>query len=350
MKIGLLIPLQGAAGLWGPSCESCARLAMADLNAASGVLGESVELLVLDSGASRAEVARLLANATAPQHVTGRQPIDALVGMHPSDLRGFVSRSIPADLPYIYTPLYEGGEFAPNVFAIGETPDRLLRPGIAWMADHHRARRWFFIGNDYVWPRMMHRVARGLVVQHGGCDVGEAYLPFGIQDYEPVLAAIKGAQPDAVLMSLLGDEAIRFNRAFAAAGLPASVERFSTAVDENVLYGIGADCTENMVVSSGYFAHLATRENDVFRERYHGLLGEAPPMQNDLGESCYEGLHYFAALAEHARSTSARAMRRAERSLPFHRSARFAGQGTARHRKIHVAAADGLDLHVLRSQ
>ena len=350
MKIGLLIPLQGAAGLWGPSCESCARLAMADLNAASGVLGESVELLVLDSGASRAEVARLLANATAPQHVTGRQPIDALVGMHPSDLRGFVSRSIPADLPYIYTPLYEGGEFAPNVFAIGETPDRLLRPGIAWMADHHRARRWFFIGNDYVWPRMMHRVARGLVVQHGGCDVGEAYLPFGIQDYEPVLAAIKGAQPDAVLMSLLGDEAIRFNRAFAAAGLPASVERFSTAVDENVLYGIGADCTENMVVSSGYFAHLATRENDVFRERYHGLLGEAPPMQNDLGESCYEGVHYFAALAEHARSASAGAMRRAARSLPFHTSARFAGQGTARHRKVHVAAADGLDLHVLRSQ
>ena len=40
MKIGLLIPLQGAAGLWGPSCDSCARLAMADLNAGSGVLGE----------------------------------------------------------------------------------------------------------------------------------------------------------------------------------------------------------------------------------------------------------------------------------------------------------------------
>ena len=350
MKIGLLIPLQGAAGLWGPSCDSCARLAMADLNAGSGVLGEPVELVVLDSGASRTEVARRLAEITSPQHVTGYPPIEALVGMHPSDLRGFVSRSIPADLPYIYTPLYEGGETAPNVFAIGETPDRLLRPGIAWMADHHRARRWFFVGNDYVWPRMMHRVARRLVVQHGGCDVGESYLPFGIQDFEPVLAAIKIARPDALLMSLLGEEAIRFNRAFAAAGLPARIERFSTAVDENVLYGIGADCTENMVVSSGYFAHLATRENDVFRERYHGLLGEAPPMQNDLGESCYEGLHYFAALAEHARSASAGAMRQAARSLPFHRSARFAGQGTARHRQIHVAATDGLDLHVLRSQ
>ncbi len=350
MKIGLLIPLQGAAGLWGPSCDACARVAMADLNAGSGILGDVVELVVFDSGASRHDIACRLAEATAPRHVTGHAPIQALVGMHPSDLRSFVSDTIPEDLPYIYTPLYEGGETAPNVFAIGETPDRLLRPGIAWMSDHHRVRRWFFVGNDYVWPRMMHRVARRLVVQHGGCDVGEAYLPFGLQDFERVLDAIRTAQPDAVLMSLLGEESIRFNRAFAAAGLPAGIERFSTAVDENVLYGIGADCTENMVVASGYFAHLATRENDVFRERYHGLLGDTPPMQNDLGESCYEGLHYFAALAEHARSTSARAMRRAARSLPFHRSARFAGQGTARHRMIHVAAADGLDLHVLRSQ
>jgi urea transport system substrate-binding protein len=317
---------------------------MTELNAVSGIVGRRVELVVLDSGAPRPALACILRSAIASGEIV------ALLGMHPSDLRAFVTAHIPSDFPYVYTPLYEGGETAPNVFAIGETPDRLLRPGIAWLAEHRRARRWFFVGNDYVWPRMMHGVARDLVARHGGSTSSEAYFPFGTEDFDPVFAGIRAAKPDVVLMSLIGDDAVRFNRAFAEAGFAGRMLRFSTAIDENVLYGIGPENTENMVLTAGYFAHLRSMENDVFRESYHAVFGESPPMQNDLGQSCYEGLHYLAALVGQAQSTSARALRRAAGSLFQHRSARFAGKGTARRRKIHVARADGLDLHIVDSR
>jgi urea transport system substrate-binding protein len=344
IRIGLIIPLRGAAGIWGPSSEACARLAAADLNAASGLLDAEVDLVVIDAGGSRPEIAAALRRAC------GSEAIDALVGMHPSDLRAFVTSNLPPDLPYIYTPLYEGGETAANVFAIGETPDRLLQPGIAWLAENRRAQRWFMVGNDYVWPRMMHRVARDLVLRHGGSSVGEAYFPFGARDFDAILAGIRLARPDVVLMSIIGEDAVAFNRAFAEAGLAARMLRFSTAVEENVIYGIGPEMTENMYLTAGYFAHLRSAENDAFRERYHAAFGEAPPMQNDLGESCYEGVHYLAALVTAARSTSARALKRALPAMAHHRSARFAGQGAERSRKVHVAAVEGLEPRLLQSR
>ena len=54
-------------------------------------------------------------------------------------------------------PVYEGGERAPGVFMVGETPPRQLKPAIHWLAEQRGARRWYLVGNDYVWPHVSHR-------------------------------------------------------------------------------------------------------------------------------------------------------------------------------------------------
>ncbi|WP_131194804.1 substrate-binding domain-containing protein [Lichenihabitans psoromatis] len=345
IKVGLLIPMQGAAGIWGPSCEASARLAVAELNAGAGMLGQSVDLVIIDAGQTRSHVERVL------RDIVVSQSVDALVGMHLSDLRGIVASQIPPDMPYVYTPLYEGGDAVSNVFAIGETPDRLLRPGIEWLTTHRRAERWWLIGNDYIWPHVVHRHARQMLRQLGCRVVGSALLPFDLEDYEPILDQIRADRPDAVLMSLIGEDAVRFNRAFAEAGLAGDVLRFATAIDENVLYGIGAENTENMHLSSGYFAHLRSPENDAFRERYHAAFGASPPVQNDIGQSCYEGLHYLAALMGVAGTSSAPAMRSVVNgATPLHRSARASDPTRERSRRVHLAVADGVDVRVVQSR
>ena len=341
----MLIPQQGVADIWGPSCEAAARLAAAEVNAAAGILGQQVELLTIDAGQSRAVVAQAL------RRMIRDERIEALVAMHLSDLRGFVASIIPSELPYVYTPLYEGGEANANVFAIGETPDRLLRPGIEWLADHRRVERWYLVGNDYIWPQAMHGRARRLLRDLGANVVGSSLLPFAMADYAPILDRIRAERPDAILMSLVGEDAVSFNRAFAESRLSRGILRFSTAIEENVLYGIGPDNTENMHLSGGYFSHLRSAENDAFRDDYHAAYGEAPPVQNEIGQSCYEGMHYLAALMNHAGSPAASAMRRATSTMePFHRSARFSGLGTDRSRKVHVATADGIDLRIVHSR
>lgn len=341
IRIGLLIPLQGPSGLWGPSCEACARLAVHELNGGRGLLDEAVELVPLDSGAPRQVIARQIARARR------RHGIKALVGMHTSDLRAFVAAQLPPDMPYVYTPLYEGSERAPNIFAIGETPDRLLAPGIVWLAEERRVTRWFLLGNDYVWPRIVHGVAARLIGDEGGRIVGTCHVPLGSDDFAPALAAIARSGAQAVVVSLIGQDAVHFNRAFAQAGLAARLYRFSTAVEENVIYGIGADNTENMILTSGYFADLRTAANDAFRERYHTIHGDTPPMQNDIGESCYEGLQFLAGLGNRVGSLSARALRGGLRGMPAHRTARSHLPGGAR--SVHLATVEGLHPRVIQS-
>ena len=292
--VGLLVPINGSAGIWGPSSIACAQLAQAEINAAGGLLDRRLRLRVIDSSDEALEVG----------HVTGELmrngAIDAIVGMHTSQVRQRVLRDVARQIPYVYTPLYEGGERTPGVFALGETPGQQLRPAIEHLMSRYHARRWMFVGNDYVWPRVSHRLAARYVCDRGGEVLADRYLPFGVEDHSELLDEIRRLQPNAILLSLVGQDAVNFNRAFGRCGLSRDMFRLSCAIEENGLLAIGADNTDGLFVSSGYFASLDNDSNMAFKERYYNHFGQRAPTLNSLGQSTYEGMHFMAALARRA--------------------------------------------------
>ena len=153
LDVALVIPLQGPAGIFGPSCECCARLAAEEVNAASGVLGREVRLVLVDGGAPPEQV------ATEVDALISGGVVDAVAGWHISAVREVVAPRIDGRVPYVYTALYEGGERSPGVFLTGETPNRQLRPALRWFASELDIRRWTIVGDDYVWPRSSARAA-----------------------------------------------------------------------------------------------------------------------------------------------------------------------------------------------
>lgn len=295
-KVGLFIPTSGAAGIWGPSCRACAELAIEELNAEGGVDGRPISLTIVNAGDAPEQVAE-----EADLLCSGGM-IDAVVGMHTSDVREAIADRIAGSLPYVYTPLFEGGPASPGVFCIGETPGQQLLPGLDWLSARFRLKRWFLLGNDYIWPRASHAAVHRHFRGGERSIVGQAYLPFGTQNFEQVLERIRRAQPDGLLLSLVGDDCIRFNRAFARSPQAGKVIRFSCAVEENTLLGIGAESTDGLFAASGYFSSLDTPANGAFRERYHSRFGERGPMLNSIGEGLYEGLYFLHALADATRS------------------------------------------------
>jgi ABC-type branched-subunit amino acid transport system substrate-binding protein len=194
--------------------------------------------------------------------------VDALVGMCTSSVRRITSAA-GRSMPFVYTCLYEGGDTTPFLFAIGETAPRQLRPSITRLSAQKHCRRWMLVGNDYVWPRVSHAVARDCISRSSGKIVGEMYLPFGIGDYSEVMDRIVKLRADAVLISIVGQDAVEFNRAFGYAGLSRKVLRLSCAIEENQLLAIGAENSENLYVALGYFATLQTDANQSFKERYY---------------------------------------------------------------------------------
>ncbi len=273
---------------------------------------------------------------------------EAVIGMHISAVRLALVRALRGRVPYVYTPVYEGGEQSSNVFLTGETPALQLRPPIQWLSEYRRIRRWYLIGNDYVWPRVSHRAARRYITASGGTVVGEAYIPFGCEDYGSVLDAIRRVQPDTVLVSMVGNDCIGFNRAFGEAGLGRQVRRLSTATEENTLLGIGAENAEGLYFSAGYLANLRTPDNVAFLDRYYKVFGRDAPMPNTIGQSCYEGLQLYAEMVARAKSTDVRNLLRASDGLSY-QSAR--GKVTVRKRHlrsdIYLAEADGLEFRVI---
>jgi ABC-type branched-subunit amino acid transport system substrate-binding protein len=99
IDVGLPIPLQGPAGIFGPSCELCALLATEEINLENGVLGRELRLRRIDAGQSPSLVAENVSGLVKQ----GR--LDAVVGWHLSSVRQAVAPRISGRVPYIYTAL-----------------------------------------------------------------------------------------------------------------------------------------------------------------------------------------------------------------------------------------------------
>ena len=311
LDVALVIPLHGSAGIFGPSCELCAQLAVDDLNAGTGVLAREVRLAVVDgSGPPKAvadEVGALVAAGL----------VDAVVGWHISAVRQAVAPRIAGRVPYVYTALYEGGERTPGVFLSGETPAKQLLPAMRWLRTEHGVRSWCIVGDDYVWPRLTARAARAYAELCDGRIADEIFIPLGTSEFGHVLERVERCGADAVLMFLVGEDAVHFNRAFARAGLDDRCRRLSTLMDENMLLASGAENTRGICATAGYFETLATQESLDFGWRYTRRFGPDAPTLNSLGESCYEGVLMLAALADRSMSLDARAMCAAADSVTY---------------------------------
>jgi ABC-type branched-subunit amino acid transport system substrate-binding protein len=334
VRIGMLIPMSGAAGLWGPSCLACATLAAEEWNKSGGLDGRKVSLAVIDaadeSGTLEDEVDDLI----------GEGGIVAMVGMHTSSVRERVVRAIESRLSLVYTPLYEGGPLPPGVMAIGETPDEQLLPALAWLSARYRLTRWYLLGNDYCWPRRTHALASAALAG-AGCEVsGRRFVRLGACDAERAVDDIRRSGAQAVLLSLVGQDAIDFNRAFGASRLGTRVLRLSCAIEENGLLAMGADCTEGLFVAAGYFGGLATDRNCAFRERYWTRFGDRAPTLNALGQSAYEGVAFLRGLL------SGPVRRSGEVRFDSVRSTRWRSNSD-KFTPIYLAQADGLSLQVV---
>jgi urea transport system substrate-binding protein len=103
LDIAFVVPRSGPAGIFGPSCEACGQLAVEEINRDSGVLGRELRLHLVDGGrpprAVAAEVRALIDNGA----------VDAVAGWHISAVRHELTPVVAGRVPYVYSPVYEGG-------------------------------------------------------------------------------------------------------------------------------------------------------------------------------------------------------------------------------------------------
>ena len=296
LKVAVMLPQSGPAGLFGPSTKACAELAAEHINARGGVLGRKIELLFGDAGLPPAEASQ------AALKLWKGSGAGAVIGMHDSAVRGALVGLFKGQVPYFYTPVYEGGECAKGTYVNGETPQQQLQPVIPWIAAERKPKKWYMIGNDYIWGRNTNAAAKGYIQQTGAQVVGDEYLPFTVDNFDASLARIRDSGADAVLVSLVGGASVGFNKAYTGFGLADKALRLGTLIEENTLAGIGHANARNLYSSAGYFANLQTPAAKAFAEAYAKRFGAQAPALNGLAESAYEGFLLLEAMAKKAGS------------------------------------------------
>jgi len=344
-KIGLFIALSGPASLFGPTQKACAELAAAEINKAGGILSRPIKLIPTDAGGPPAETAK------SAIRLMLEDKVDLFIGSHDSATREALVSTIKGRVPYIYTPVYEGGECSFNVYCLGETPHQQVQPSVHWMNKERKVKSYYLIGDDYVWPRKSNEQAKKYIAQYGGKVLGEEYVPFGAPNkFEEVVTRIKATKPDAVLITLVGADNVNFNRTFAGFGLDKDIARLSLLLEENTLHGIGAESSANLYSCMGYFANLRTPANEKFKKAYAATFGAKAPQLSTIGVDCYAGLNCARALFGKAHGSSAHALMKASEGLRFETAA---GSVTMRGRQVdkdmYLAECKGTEFDVIQT-
>lgn len=341
LPVALVVPLQGPTGIYGPSCLACAELAAEQLNAGSGITGRRVELVVVDGGRAPEVVAEEVGRLVD----SGR--VEAVAGWHISAVRQAITRRVGGRVVYAFAAMHEGGDPTPGVFMIGERPINQLLPAAHWMREELGVGRWAIVGNDYVFPRVTGATARLALQDTASEVVSETYVPLGTSDFAAVIADLERQPVDGVMMLLMGQDAVHFNRQFARAGLTAALPRLSPAVEENTLLAAGAAANEGLYAAAAYFDGLGTAESSALAQDYYARWGRWAPALNAVGESCFEAIMFLARVGEVCGSLTVDAAA----ALPsghFYSSPRglVRLEGNLLDQDVYVAAADGLEFRV----
>ncbi|MBX3502395.1 MAG: substrate-binding domain-containing protein [Alphaproteobacteria bacterium] len=341
LRVAHFQALSGPSGIWGIASVNSAALAACEINRRGGIRGREIELSVHDAGGAPEEVALEAAR------LIDDDDADVIMGCHISAVRLAVRRAVAGRIPYVYTPIYEGGERMPGVLAIGETPARQARPAIHWLAERKNARRWYLIGSDYVWPWLSHRAVKRYIAEAGGEIVGEDFVALGEHDHTPHFERIRRARPDVVFISLIGVDGIVFNRAFGEHRLSRHMLRLANCVDETVLLGVGAENTENLFAASGYFERHRSAAGEHFQGLYHDAYGATAPIPGATAQSNYEGLHFLDAVMRRAAGSDVVALTRAADGLVYRGGRGEVGMRRGRmEMPIFFAEADGFDFRL----
>ena len=317
IRVGIISPLTGAWTVYGKAHISGFELAVEQINAAGGVNGRPMELVV---GDSKTEPRIVVEQAN---RLIRQENVDFLAGTFSSAERNAAGPVVQqSGKLLLYPTWYEGQskEFFPgvcnkNIFMFGPEPSQQVWPHVEYVVKNH-GKKFFLIGSDYAWPRETNKMFKEKFAEFGGQVVGEVYIPFNTPEYESVLRDIKSSGASVVFHSLTGSDTVNFRRQFVAAGMNKDIAIWTVDDEEVVTSGLGPEVSAGTYVSFDYFMSIDTPNNKTFLDALFKKFGN-DMLMNTVGVGMYNAAHLLAQAIAKAGSTETDKVRDALRGSTF---------------------------------
>ena len=272
------------------------QLAIDQINAMGGILGRKIKVIKEDGASDWPTFAekskKLLVN----------DKVAAVFGCWTSASRKAVLPVFEKENGLLYYPtFYEGLEQSKNVIYTGQEATQQILYSLDWAKNEKKAKTFFLIGSDYIWPRTSMKIARKHIENfQKGKVVGEEYYPLGSTNFGSLVNKIKAQKPDCIFCAVVGGSNVAFYKALKAAGITGDKQLLLTlSVTEDEMTGVGGENFAGFYSSMKYFQSLDNDNNKKFVAAFKAKYGKDSVI-GDVTQAAYLGPWLWKAAVEKA--------------------------------------------------
>ncbi|MCB4812412.1 urea ABC transporter substrate-binding protein [Methylovorus menthalis] len=298
VKVGILHSATGTMAISETGSIQAEKLAIAQINEMGGVLGRKIEIIQEDGASDWPTFAE------KSKKLLENDKVAAVFGCWTSASRKAALPVFEKDNGLLFYPtFYEGLEQSKNVFYTGQEATQQILAGLDWIAKEKKAKTFYLIGSDYIWPRTSMKIARKHIEQHlGGKVVGEEYIALGDTQFGSVINKIKLKKPDIIYAAVVGGSNVAWFKQLNAAGLNSSKQTMLTiSVTEDEVLGIGGENLAGFYSAMKYFQTLKNPNNEKFVADFKKMWGPKAVI-GDVTQAAYLGPWLWKAAVERAGS------------------------------------------------
>jgi branched-chain amino acid transport system substrate-binding protein/urea transport system substrate-binding protein len=274
IKIGVVQPFSGGLELFGNQAKLGLDLAAAEINAAGGIGGSTVELIYEDD---KTDPKTAVERATSLIRKDGVMAISGPITSNNRDaMMPTMSRS---KVPLLYATNYEGGGCDRYLFSFNTVPNQELEQLIPALKEN-AGDSFYMFGADYVWPQKMFEAAETIVTGLGGKSAGKEFTPWGVKDFAPVVRRVKDSGAKCLLFALPGADGITFIRQAEDLGLLNDVTVGFLGFAETYLGAFGEGKGQNMWVTVPFAASMTDPGPAEFVAKIRKAAGDGVPISH----------------------------------------------------------------------
>ncbi|WP_454643756.1 transporter substrate-binding domain-containing protein [Bradyrhizobium liaoningense] len=286
-RVGVLFSQTGVTQAIERTQLEATLLAIEEINAAGGVLGQPIEPVIYDPGSDPKKF------RSFAERLFQVDRIRLLFGCYMSSTRKAVLPVVEAHRGLLFYPtLYEGFEYSRHCIYTGAAPNQNSIQLAKFLLSTY-GNRFLFVGSNYIYPYESNRLMADLVLQGKGVVLDEVYVPLypEAKDFEKVIGRIKKTSPDVIFSTVVGSGTSNFYRAYCAAGFdPTRLPIASLTTSEAEIAEIGVEAAEGHITAAPFFETLSSPAAKRFVARFKDRYGAEAPV-TAAAEAAYFQVH-----------------------------------------------------------
>lgn len=298
VTVGILHSLTGTMAISETGAQEAEKLAIKQINESGGILGRQIKIIQEDGASDWPTFAE------KSKKLLVQDKVAAVFGAWTSASRKAVLPVFEKENGLLYYPtFYEGLEQSKNVIYTGQEATQQILDGLNWVSKEKKAKTFYLIGSDYIWPRTSMKIARKHIENVlGGKVVGEEYKPLGNTQFGSVINKIRLKKPDVIYAAVVGGSNVAWFKQLKAAGITSKKQTLLTiSVTEDEVLGIGGENLEGFYSIMKYFQSQDNPNNKAFVSAFKEMWGDDSVM-GDVTQAAYLGPWLWKAAVERAGS------------------------------------------------